>query len=95
MYYQGDTTQEHVIVSTSSMGELEERGTKTSGRQARREGPNMRTLRVNKWKLKRVLNSVVGSLNAGINLEIQFPTSYSTWNPLHSVTAYKMEFITM
>jgi hypothetical protein len=77
------------------MDGLEERGTKTSGRQARREDPNMRTLGVHKKILKRVLNSLVGSLNAGINLQIQFPTSYSTWNPLHSVTAYKMEFITM
>jgi hypothetical protein len=52
-------------------------------------------LEVNKKILKRVLTPVVGSMSAGINLQIQFPTSYSTWNPLHSVTAHKLEFFTM
>jgi hypothetical protein len=75
------------------MDGLEERGIKTSGQRARREDENMRNLGVNKRILKRVLNPAVVSLHAGIKLQIQFPTSYSTWNPL-SVTAYKMEFIT-
>jgi hypothetical protein len=59
------------------MDRTEDTGIKNPGPQARRE-ENMINLRINERIIKRVLNSVVDQLNAGINLQIQFPTIYST-----------------